>query len=71
MSACERDGHTEDQWGGEHYWHCQAPGVIEVGSLLLCEDHAGEQGYGPKQAEYGFDPEDGMNPDREHAEGTG
>ena len=28
----------------------------------MCEDHAGERGYGPKQEEYGFDPHDGFNP---------
>ena len=26
-------------------------------------DHAGELGYGPKQEEYGFDPEDGHSCD--------
>jgi hypothetical protein len=24
----------------------------------MCEDHAGEQGSGPRQEEYGYDPAD-------------
>jgi hypothetical protein len=56
------DGETIDTHGGEHYWHCGRPGTIDVDGTLMCEDHAGERGYGPKQAEYGFDPDDGLNP---------
>lgn len=59
---CEVDGHHEDTYGDEYYWHCGSPGVIDVGGTLMCEDHAGEQGYGPRQEEYGFDPYDGLNP---------
>lgn len=63
--GCKVDGHTEDRYGGEHYWHCGSPGTIEVDGMLMCEDHAGERGYGPKQEEYGFDPHDGLNPTRD------
>ena len=60
---CEMDGEIIDTYGAEHYWQCDHPGVITVPSgRLLCEDHAGELGYGPKQEEYGFDPHDGLNP---------
>ena len=48
--------------GTEHYWSCTAPGTIDVDGTLMCDDHAGERGYGPKQEEYGFDPHDGLNP---------
>lgn len=60
--TCEMDGTREDTNGAEHYWNCSLPGVITVDGKLLCEDHAGELGYGPKQEEYGFDPHDGLNP---------
>lgn len=60
--TCEMDGVIEDAYGAEHYWNCGNPGVVEVDGDLLCEDHAGELGYGPKQEEYGFDPNDGHNP---------
>ena len=60
---CEVDGETGDTYGGEHYWHCGNPGSITVDSTLMCEDHAGERGYGPKQEEYGYDPDDGLNPE--------
>ena len=57
--ACEEDGEIIDTYGGEHYWQCGHPGTILFPSgRLLCEDHAGELGYGPKQEEYGFDPND-------------
>jgi len=60
---CEADGTREGPNGGEHYWSCTAPGTVDVEGTLMCEDHAGERGYGPKQEEYGFDPHDGLNPD--------
>ena len=44
------------------------PGVLDVEGTWMCEDHAGEQGYGPKQAEYGYDPDDGLNPTPEPRE---
>ena len=59
---CEADGTREGPNGGEHYWSCTASGTIDVDGTLMCEDHAGERGYGPKQEEYGFDPHDGFNP---------
>jgi hypothetical protein len=59
---CERDGEVIDTYGAEHFWQCGNPGAIEVDGELLCEDHAGELGYGPKQEEYGYDPDDGLNP---------
>jgi hypothetical protein len=62
---CEVDGDTIDTYGGEHYWHCGRAGEITVEGTLMCLDHAGERGYGPKQEEYGFDPDDGHDPDRE------
>ena len=55
---CEADGvrNGPDGPGGtEHYWTCTAPGTVDVDGSLLCEDHAGERGHGPRQAEYGFD----------------
>lgn len=61
--ACEKDGEIIDTYGGEHYWRCGYPGTVRLPSgRLFCEDHAGELGYGPKQEEYGFDPNDGHNP---------
>lgn len=59
---CEVDGEDIDTYGGEHYWQCGWPGVIDVDGTLMCENHAGEQGYGPKQEDYGFGPHDGFNP---------
>jgi len=59
---CEADGTREGPNGGDHYWSCTAPGTVDVDGTLMCEDHAGERGYGPKQAEYGYDPGDGLNP---------
>jgi hypothetical protein len=59
---CEADGVRDgpDGPGGtEHYWTCTAPGTVDVDGTLMCEDHAGERGYGPKQEEYGYDPDDG------------
>ena len=47
--TCEADGHHEDRYGAEHYWPCGAPGVIDVDGTLMCEDHAGERGYGPSR----------------------
>jgi len=55
---CEADGvrNGPDGPGGtEHYWSCTAPGTVDVDGTLMCEDHAGGRGYGPKQEEYGFD----------------
>jgi len=54
---CQADGvrNGPDGPGGtEHYWSCTAPGTVGVDGELLCEDHAGERGYGPKREEYGF-----------------
>jgi hypothetical protein len=54
---CQADGvrNGPDGPGGtEHYWTCTAPGTVDVDGELLCEDHAGERGYGPQQEEYGF-----------------
>ena len=62
---CEVDGDHIDTYGGEHYWRCGRPGTITVNGTLMCDDHAGERGHGPKQEEYGFDPDDGLNPDRQ------
>ena len=62
---CETDGTREDGYGAEHHWQCGGTGSIEVDGRLLCEDCAGRLGYGPKQEAYGFDPEDGLNPDRD------
>ena len=63
LNGCEVDGEDEDTYGGEHYWHCGRPGELEVDGSLLCDDHAGELGYGPKQEEYGYDPHDGHEPE--------
>ena len=55
---CEADGvrNGPDGPGGtEHYWTCCAPGTVDVDGTLMCDDHAGERGYGPKQEEYGYD----------------
>jgi hypothetical protein len=57
--VCEVDGTTERMDGSEYYWHCDRAGTLTVDGTLMCEDHAGERGYGPKQEEYGFDPADG------------
>jgi hypothetical protein len=27
---------------------CAAPGTVDAGGIIMCEDHAGERGYGPK-----------------------
>jgi hypothetical protein len=60
---CERDGIDHDTYGGEREWQCGRAGAVTLPSgRLMCEDHAGELGYGPKQEEYGFDPDDGLNP---------
>lgn len=56
---CEKDQTIVRDDGSEFYGTCGQPGVIDVGRTLLCEDHAGELGYGPKQEEYGYDPDDG------------
>lgn len=55
---CEIDGVDTDTYGGEHEWQCGRAGTITVDGKLMCEDHAGERGYGPKQEEYGYDPDD-------------
>jgi hypothetical protein len=56
---CEKEGVDVDTYGGEREWRCGRSGTVPVPSgRLLCEDHAGELGYGPKQEEYGFDPAD-------------
>jgi hypothetical protein len=65
IESCEMDGHREDTYGGEHYWHCGQPGALTVDGMWLCLDHAGERGHGPLQEDYGFDPDDGLNPGRE------
>ena len=62
VPGCEADGAIERDDGSEYYWHCGQPGTITVDGTLMCEDHAGERGHGPKQEEYGFDPDDGLNP---------
>jgi hypothetical protein len=68
---CERDGINIDTYGGEREWQCGRPGTVRVPSgRLMCEDHAGELGYGPKQEEYGFDPNDGLNPTDQQTEAT-
>ena len=60
---CEQDGEVIDTYGAEHYWQCGHPGTVAVpSSRLLCEDHAGKLGYGPKQEYYGYDPADGFDP---------
>jgi hypothetical protein len=69
--TCEKDGEITDTYGAEHYRRHDQPGTVTVPSgRLLREDHAGELGYGPKQEEYGFDPNDGFNmvPEREAAQ---
>lgn len=59
---CEKEGIEYDTHGGEREWQCGRAGSVAVPSgRLLCEDHAGELGYGPKQEYYGFDPADGLN----------
>ena len=69
---CEADGVRGGADGGtEHYWSCTAPGTVDVDGTLMCDDHAGELGHGPKQEEYGFDPDDGLNPDALRALETG
>ncbi|HEV2451630.1 MAG TPA: hypothetical protein VGS62_06870 [Streptosporangiaceae bacterium] len=55
---CEVDCTTIDTYGGEHERQCGRAGTITVDGTLMCEDHAGERGYGPKQEEYGYDPDD-------------
>ena len=55
---CQADGvrNGPDGPGGtEHYWTCTAPGAVEVDGTLMCNDHAGERGYGPKQEDYGYE----------------
>jgi hypothetical protein len=59
---CEMDGEIIDTYGAERYWQCGQPGALDVEGRLLCEDHAGERGYGPRQEYYGYDPDDGLNP---------
>ena len=61
-ATCGADGTRRGPGGTEHYWNCGLPGEVEVEGTLMCLDHAGELGYGPKQAEYGYDPDDGLNP---------
>ena len=55
----EVDGHTYDTYDNERYWQCGEPGEIDVEGTLMCLDHAGEQGYGPRQENWGYDPDDG------------
>ena len=57
---CELDGHAPDD--SNRYWHCTEPGAVEVEGVPMCLRHAGQRGYGPEQAEYGFNPDDGLNP---------
>lgn len=61
---CEMDGEDQDSHGAERYWHCGRSGAVTVDGMRLCLEHAGECGHGPLQAEYGFDPDDGLNPDQ-------
>ena len=58
VRLCEVDGDQIDTYGGEHYWRCGRPGALDVDGTWMCEDHAGEQGSGPRQEEYGYDPAD-------------
>jgi hypothetical protein len=62
LKTCEMDWHTYDTYDNERYWHCDEPGAVDVDGVLMCSRHAGQLGYGPMQAEYGFDPDDGLNP---------
>lgn len=39
QEACDMDGHTEDTYGGEHYWHCEDLAVYQV---RMPENHAGD-----------------------------
>jgi hypothetical protein len=60
QDLCELDGHAPDD--SNRYWHCTEPGAVDVEGVLMCLRHAGQLGYGPEQAEYGYDPDDGHNP---------
>jgi hypothetical protein len=55
---CEASGTRENADGYEFFWNCAQPGTVTADGDLMCEDHAGELGYGPKQEEYGYDPAD-------------
>lgn len=55
---CEAAGTRENADGYEFAWNCAEPGTVDVDGELMCESHAGELGYGPKQEEYGYDPAD-------------
>jgi hypothetical protein len=68
---CQKEGEIVDTYGGEHLWQCGQAGAVQVDGELLCEDHAGELGYGPKQEEYGYDPDGGLNPTPVAAEQEG
>lgn len=39
-ASCEYDGEDEDQWGGQHYWHCDSLGTEQVGHSRYCPQHA-------------------------------
>lgn len=57
---CEKEWTETDTYGAETERQCGYLGTVTVPSgRLLCEDHAGELGYGPKQEYYGYDPGDG------------
>jgi hypothetical protein len=57
-ALCQLDSYTED----DRYVYCTEPGAVDVEGVLMCLRHAGQLGYGPEQAEYGYDPDDGLNP---------
>lgn len=56
---CEWSTEFEDSDGYARFRTCPEPGSIEVEGELLCEDHAGQLGAGPRQEHYGYDPDDG------------
>jgi hypothetical protein len=60
--CCEVGWVEQDTYGGETERQCGRVGALDVDGTWMCEDHAGERGYGPKQEEYGFDPDDGHDP---------
>ena len=47
VTGCEMDGVREDEYGGEHYWHCEGPPEVLVddpqaplGKMWVCRAHA-------------------------------
>jgi hypothetical protein len=69
--VCEAGDTYEDRDGYERSWSCSEPGTITVDDTLMCLRHAGQLGYGPEQAEYGFNPDDGLNPTPDLTEEAG